>query len=67
MNGFEATRRILELRPETVVVLVSAWAEESLAGGARALRRGGDAAQATISSRRCSASSGRGTATAFAA
>ena len=34
MNGFEATRRILELRPETVVVLVSAWAEESIAGAA---------------------------------
>ena len=34
MNGYEAARQILELRPETVVVLVSAWAEESIAGAA---------------------------------
>jgi DNA-binding NarL/FixJ family response regulator len=32
MSGFEAARRILELRPQTVVVLVSAWADESIAG-----------------------------------
>ena len=35
MNGFETARQILELRPETVVVLVSAWAEETLGKGAR--------------------------------
>ena len=35
MNGFETARQILQLRPETVVVLVSAWAEETLGNGAR--------------------------------
>ena len=31
MNGFDAARRIRELRPATVVVLVSAWAEAAAA------------------------------------
>jgi chemotaxis response regulator CheB len=35
MNGFEAARRILARRPMTVVVLVSAWAEEAMGSGAR--------------------------------
>jgi chemotaxis response regulator CheB len=35
MNGFEAARQILRRRPETVVVLVSAWGEETLGNGAR--------------------------------
>ena len=35
MNGFETARQILRRRPETVVVLVSAWAEETLGTGAR--------------------------------
>ena len=35
MNGFEAARQIRRLRPETVVVLVSAWADEALGSGAR--------------------------------
>ena len=35
MSGFEAARQILERRPETVVVLVSAWGEETLGNGAR--------------------------------
>jgi chemotaxis response regulator CheB len=35
MNGFEAARQILRLRPETVVVLVSAWGAETLGSGAR--------------------------------
>jgi chemotaxis response regulator CheB len=35
INGFEASRRILALQPETVVVLVSAWADEAAAGGER--------------------------------
>ena len=30
MNGFEASRRICGLQPETVVVLVSAWADEAV-------------------------------------
>jgi chemotaxis response regulator CheB len=34
MNGFEAARQILRLRPETVVVLVSAWGAETLGSGA---------------------------------
>jgi chemotaxis response regulator CheB len=36
MNGFETARQILHRRPETVVVLVSAWAKETLGTGARA-------------------------------
>jgi DNA-binding NarL/FixJ family response regulator len=35
MSGFEAARQILRQRPETVVVLVSAWGEETLGNGAR--------------------------------
>lgn len=35
INGFEASRQIVQRRPETVVVLVSAWAEEALGSGAR--------------------------------
>jgi chemotaxis response regulator CheB len=35
MNGFEAARRILHVRPKTVVVLVSAWGAETLGSGAR--------------------------------
>jgi len=35
MSGFEAAREILRLRPATVVVLVSAWGEETLGSGAR--------------------------------
>jgi len=34
MNGIEATQRILALRPETVVVLVSAWPQETTSGAA---------------------------------
>jgi chemotaxis response regulator CheB len=35
MNGFEAARQILHVRPKTVVVLVSAWGAETLGSGAR--------------------------------
>ena len=35
MNGFETARQILRRRPETVVVLVSAWTEETVGNGAR--------------------------------
>jgi DNA-binding NarL/FixJ family response regulator len=35
INGFEASRRIVKQRPGTVVVLISAWAEEALGSGAR--------------------------------
>ena len=35
MNGFEAARQILPRRPETIVVLVSAWGEETVGNGAR--------------------------------
>ena len=34
MNGIEAARQILEVRPGTVVVLVSAWAEERIGSAA---------------------------------
>lgn len=35
MNGYEAACQILERRPETVIVLVSAWADEALGSSAR--------------------------------
>jgi two-component system, NarL family, invasion response regulator UvrY len=36
MDGLEATRRITTTRPETLVILVSTYAEEDLPSGARA-------------------------------
>jgi DNA-binding NarL/FixJ family response regulator len=35
MDGIEATRRITSTRPETLVILVSTYAEEDLPAGAR--------------------------------
>lgn len=34
MSGIEAARQILELRPATVVVLISAWPEETIGNAA---------------------------------
>jgi Response regulator containing CheY-like receiver domain and AraC-type DNA-binding domain len=39
INGFEASRRILALQPETIVVLVSAWADEAPSASSAAARR----------------------------